>query len=623
MTLNYSTPVVNPRLGASFAIFASSYLCLVLMLVILEQLGLARATIGQLIVVTPALFYIAIGFMTRTISLDDFFLSGQRVPALYNGMALTAMVFGGSMLLGSIGAIFVVGFDAIALPLGCLAGLAVMAVLFSPFLRKAGAYTIPGFLWLRFGRSAVRPLASLLMIVPCAMIFAAEITLGSKIGATFLPPPSVIGIEIAPDIFFPVLSFATIFLIVFFGGMRSLTWTQCAQFIVVLGILVPLIVISLMRTNLPLPQLTYGGQLEVLKVEEAAKGFTAVQPQTLSRSLPGIATLPLSRPSEHAFAAFTPMQFLLLVLCIAAGVAAHPAFLARLSTTPTIAAVRKSFRWTMLLAALVVITIPAYAVFAKVLVVEDLFGITASQMPGWARSLQQLGFMAISNNPFDPLSGAARLGFQRDDIAFVLPVAAQLPHVLLGLTAASAIAAIAASAGAQLLAIGNTVSDDLYHGRLHQSASPSRRLMISRFTMLAAGVLTVLFLTGAVVDPLRMVLWALSISGGTFFAVLVLSIWWSRLSATGAAAGLLAGFAVTAGYIMNAGNTPLLFGVDSLTASAIGIPISFAAAIVVSIMVPNRDGLPLERVEDLRVPAGETLLVRALRVGARGKAAAR
>src|SRR5271157_1369510 len=100
MTLNYSTPIVNPRLGSSFAIFASAYTCLVLMLVIFEQLGLAPLIIDQLMAVTPCLLYIVIGFMTRTISLEDYFIAGQRVPPFYNALALSSMVFGGSILLG-------------------------------------------------------------------------------------------------------------------------------------------------------------------------------------------------------------------------------------------------------------------------------------------------------------------------------------------------------------------------------------------------------------------------------------------------------------------------------------------------------------------------------------------
>ena len=149
MTLNYATPVVNPRLGSGFAIFASTYTCLVFLLVVLEQLGLSAPAIDQLIVTVPVLFYIAIGFMTRTIGTSDFLLAGQRVPPFYNAMALCGTVFGGAILLGSIGSFFFAGIDAIAILLGCFAGLILTGVLFVPHLRKAGANTLPGFFYLR------------------------------------------------------------------------------------------------------------------------------------------------------------------------------------------------------------------------------------------------------------------------------------------------------------------------------------------------------------------------------------------------------------------------------------------------------------------------------------------
>jgi cation/acetate symporter len=149
--------------------------------------------------------------------------------------------------------------------------------------------------------------------------------------------------------------------------------------------------------------------------------------------------------------------------------------------------------------------------------------------------------------------------------------------------------------------------------------------MTARLTLIATGLLVIGSLTGsAAIDPLRLILWAFSISGATFFAVLVLSIWWHRLSKAGAAAGMIAGFFVSAGYIAASGEGgPPLPGVDSLTASAVGIPASFAAAVLVSILLPSRDPVSLERLEELRIPAGETLHVRAQRVGLRGKATAR
>jgi cation/acetate symporter len=616
MTLNYSTPAVNPRLGSSFAIFASTYICLVLMLVILEQLGLSALTIDQVIVVTPACFYIAIGFMTRTINLEDFFVSGQRVPAFYNALSLCGMVFGGSILIGSIGSFFFIGIDALAIPIGCFAGIILTAALFVPFLRKAAAHTLPGFLYLRFGRSKVRVAASVLMLLPCMLVLAAEIGLGAKIAGYFLPPPQVLGVTLPSTSYFALLVFGSIFLTVVLGGMRSSTWAQCAQFIVFLGILAPLTVASVMRTNLPIPQATYGSQLEIIKSQEVAKGVvTVTRAEPLSLSLPKPAAQPVTRPAERAFSALRPIDFVLLVFCLATGIAVHPAFLPRLSTVPTILASRRSFGWAAVVGIFAVVTIPAYAFFTKAMAMEGLIGVPASDLPAWGKTLQQLGLVFLRQDSFSSL-GAAPVTFQRDTVALLLPVAGGLPRVFLGLAAASAIAALSACAAGHLVALANTVSDDLYHGALNKSASPSRRLLIARLTMLLCGVLVFIITGSKSIDPLRWVIAAFSLSSGTFFAVLVLSVWWRKLSANGALAGMAAGFAVTALYL-DTGGTPL-FGVDPLTAAAIGVPLSFAVAIVVSLAgAPSEHAL--EAADELRVPAGETLHSRMQRMAARGK----
>ena len=387
MTLNYSTPVINPRLGSSFAIFASAYACLVVMLVVLEQLGLSAPTIDELIIVAPALFYIAIGFMTRTVNADDFLLAGQRVPPFYNALAFTSMVFGGSILLGSIGSLFFLGIDAIAIPVGCFAGLVLTGVLFVPYLRKAGANTLPGFLHLRFGHRGLRLTAAILMLAPCLIILVAEATLGGKLLGYFLPLPQALGINLSPSAFFLILVLASIFLTVVLGGMRSATWTQCVQFVVLLGILAPLVAVSVIRTKLPLPQLTYGSQLEDIKARELAKGFvTVTQPQPLSEVLPKSGAQPVVRPVERAFSAFRPMDYLLLVFCLATGVAAHPAFLPRLSMTPTILASRRSMGWVTVVAGFVVLTIPAYAFFTKAMAVDALIGYASFRFAGMGES---------------------------------------------------------------------------------------------------------------------------------------------------------------------------------------------------------------------------------------------
>ena len=619
MTLNYSTPVVNPRLGSGFAIFASTYTCLVLLLIVLEQLGLPVQTIVQLFVSLPALFYIAIGFMTRTTSAEDFFLAGQRVPPFYNALAFCGTVFGGSILLGSIGAFFFVGIDALAIVLGCFAGLILTGVLFVPHLRKAGANTLPGFLHLRFGRNRVRLVAALLMIAPAVIVLVAEVALGGKILGYLLPLPQIPVIGLAPASFYVAMVCACLFLTVALGGMRSATWTQGAQFIVVLSILAPLISVSVMRTNFPLPQLTYGAELEELNKLEAMRGLVTIsQPEALSESLPRPAPAASLRPSERAFSAFSAKDFLLLVICLAVGVAANPAFIPRLSTTPTILSTRRSFGWVAVIGALVVLTIPAYAFFTKAMAVEALAGVPMPSLPAWSRILQHLGLVTLPGNQFDPMNAAHAVTFQRDSLALILPIAGGLPRVFFGLAAASALAAIAASASAQLVALANSVSDDLYAGFLNKAATPGRRLVIARFMMLVvcAGVFVVS--QSRSVDSLRWVIEAFSLSGGTFFAVLVLSVWWRRFTGAGAIAGMVTGFAVTA-FSLNATGAPIM-GIDPLTAAAAGVPVSFGAAILASLLLGRPSEQALEAADEIRIPAGETLQSRMLRLATRAKA---
>lgn len=619
MTLNFSTPIVNPRLGSSFAIFASAYVCLVLMLVVLEQLGLSTLTIDQLIVTMPAFFYVVIGFMTRTINIDDYFLAGQRVPPFYNALALCGTVFGGSIILGSIGSIFFDGIDAIAIPIGCFAGIVLMGVLFVPHLRKAGAATLPGFLHLRFGRTRLRAFASLLAIAPLCMILIAEVVLGGKIVGLFLPLPQTLGIALAPSSFFILLVVATIFLTVVLGGMRSATWTQCAQFIVFLGILAPLVSVSLMRTNLPLPQLTYGSQLEELKSLESARGIvTNSRPQPLSAALPKPGPQPASRPSEKAFSALSPFDFVLLIFCLATGVAAHPALLPRVSMTPTILSSRRFFGWSAVIAVFVVLTVPAYAFFTKAMAIEGLAGIPVSNLPSWSRILQQLGLVSLPGSQFGSLGPAQQVTFQRDSLALILPIAGGLPRVFFGLAGASALAAISACAAGQLVAIGNTLSDDLYHGFLNKNASPGRRLLFARLSMLLFCFIAFVIAQSPSVDPLRWAIEAFSLSSGTFFAVLVLGVWWRGLSAAGAFAGMLSGFVIAAA--MSNGSFSI-FNIDPLTSAAIAVPASFAAAIAVSSILRVPDEYALEAVDELRIPAGETLQSRLLRLALRAKPA--
>lgn len=614
MSLNTSYPTVNPRLGTSFGIFTSAFASLVLMLIISEQLGLDRTWISQLIITLPVLFYAGIGVMARTASIEDFFISGQRVPPLYNGFALSANLVSGAGLMGLIGSFFFVGYDALPIGLGWCTGLGLMAVLFAPYLRKIGAYTLPGYFAIRFSSRIVRLVAAFILFPPVIMLLAAEFHVGQLVASVFL--------DADPQLLLQAVA-VLVTITVLFGGMRSLTWTQCAQFIVVmLGIAVPLIAISVLLTNLPVPQLAYGGILDDMTQLELARGLTERTARDLGGALPGASPKALTRPFVALFEAMSSGDFLALTICIMLGTAVLPAQIARLATPPTVSAVRKSFGWAALLVGFMVLTIPAYAAFAKYQVVKQLLGVPLSQIPSWGTLLSQLGLVTMAADQLDPALGSAKVLFNRDSVALVLPVINQFPFVLVGLVGAAALAAVLAAAGGQLVALANVLSNDVYYTLFNRGASPARRLLVARAAMIGFAVAAFSIATRPGIDPLRMTIWAASLCAGSFFAPLAMSIWWRGLTSFGALCGLLAGFAATAAYIMmTAGGGYPWFGVSGLTAGLLGAPVAALAAFTGSLLSPTPDKTTLDIVDEMRIPSGETVHARIARLAARGKAA--
>jgi cation/acetate symporter len=612
MSLNTSYPINNTRIGTSFGIFTSAFASLVLMLIILEQLGLERSWISQLIITVPLLFYAVIGILVRTAYVEDFFLAGQRVPPLYAGFALSANLVGGAGLLGLIGCFFFIGFDALPIGLGWCAGLGVMSVLFAPYLRKAGAYTLPGFFGIRFASPVLRVAAALMLFPPLIALLAAELRVGQFVAGVFLPQDQSLLLQVGMVLL--VLS-------VIFGGMRSLTWTQCAQFIVaLLGVVVPLMVISLLVTNLPLPQLSFGGVLREIGELEAARGLledAAVQP--LYTALPRAAPVSLTQPFAELFQSISPGGFLALTLCIVLGTAVLPAQIARTGTPPSVSGVRKSFGWAALLVGFIVLTVPAYAAFAKYQAARQLLGVPESQIPEWGNILSQLGLISLSANPLDPALGSAKVAFGRDAVVLMLPIMNEFPFVMVGLVGAAALAAVLAAAGGQLVSLGAAFSNDLFYV-VNRSATPARRLLVARVAMVLFAIAGYVLATRWNLDPLRMVLWSVSLCAGTFFAPLAFAIWWRGTSSLGALAGMTAGFAVTTSAILLTvrGGTAWL-GVDGLTAGLLGVPVSALATWALSMITPKPDTATLAIIDEMRVPSGETVHARLTRLAVRGK----
>src|SRR6478672_6944978 len=305
----------NPNLGAYYGIFTSAFVCLVISLAMFEQLGWKETWLARTMMLTPLLLYLAIALCTRTVDVEEFFASGRRVPPVYNGAVLAAVLVGGTGFFAYTGTLFFLGFDGLAIGLAWTTGLLVSGLLFVPYLRKAGAYTLPAFLGHRFRSRSLRAMASLLQLPPAAFLLAAEIKIAALISVMFLPVSYQLAVAA-----------------------------------------VPVIIVTVLFTNVPAPQLTYGEMFEPLKRSESIVGISPTAPGELATALPAAQPKPRIKPFLQAFGAVSQTDFLTLFLCLTLGTAALPSLLARSGVTSSVADQRRSVAWAAFFVALFAIS---------------------------------------------------------------------------------------------------------------------------------------------------------------------------------------------------------------------------------------------------------------------------
>lgn len=593
------TRTANPRLNLYYGIFASAFASLVLLLALFEQLQLRQLWLSHILIIGSLVFYLYIALSARTLHLDDFFVAGRRVPSVFGGLALAATVIGGVGFFAVTGAVFFLGFDALVIGLGWVLGLLVALVLFVPYIRKSGAYTTPGFLGIRFASPTLRMAAALCLLPPVALLLTAEVKAAAFIMSLFVS----VSYENAL-----LISAGFVAIVVVLGGMRSVAWTQSVQiFVALAGFLVPAIIVSLMVTNLPLPQLTYGELFQRLATFEVLGGIVPGVPAAVSAALPGDVPMALTKPFLQPFGAFAWPDFIALLVCFALGTAAFPTILQRACLAQTAFKQRRAFAWATLLVALFVVTVPAYVAFVKYQVLQDLSTATADQMPQWFKGLEDAELAELADGATGAITAKSLL-LAREGIALALPLTAGLPFVIAALVAAAGLAAALAAAAAQLFSLSASLSDDLY-AVADRRASPNLRLLVARIAALLAAAGAAAAMTWSDLDLLQALFLAMSLASGTFFAPLLLAVWWRRTTPLGALAALLTGFALTAApaALYLTGGTPFL-GFDAMTAGALAAAAGLIVGIAVSLVAPRADASLDTFADDLRRVGGETLL---------------
>lgn len=593
----------NPHLSAYYGIITSAFVSLVIALALFEQLGWQAEWLATGMIVLPLAVYVAIAAATRTADLDDFFASGRRVPPVFNGFVLAATAIGGTGFFAYTGAVYFLGFDALAIGLGWTMGLVVAAVLFAPYLRKAGAFTLPGLLGQRFGSRMLRIAASALQLPPVALLLAAELKIAAVVAALFLPLSSHLVV---------MLLAAVIAFIGMIGGMRSLTWSGSAEFLVgAIGFSVPLVIVAVLLTSLPAPQLTYGETFSSLEKAEIAAGISPVRGTGSETTLPGAAPQAPGKPFLNAFSAISQSDFLMLFLSVALGTAAMPSLLVRSGVTSSAAAQRYSSAWAALFVAGFVVSAPALAAFARLLMLQDVAQLHVNALPPWLLQLSanQLAFARDANG--DGALHATEVFIARDAIPLVLPLAAKLPFVCTVLTATAGIGIALAAACSHLFTLGASLAEDIA-GALNQNRAAIPRLLLAQFAVVTTAVATAVFVMIADFDILRAALTALAFAGATFFPVLVLALWWRRCSALGAALALCTGFVAMLVQTLLGG---VIGGAQpSLTAplaSVIGAVLALIAGVAGSLLGPAPSAAEETYFDELRDPSGEAIYDRA------------
>jgi cation/acetate symporter len=602
MTTTSHRRLVNPRLGTYFGIFASTFTSLVLLLLIFEQLGASGPVLRWLMLLGPIALFVAIGAAARTGEPMEFFAAGRRVPAAYTGLVIACSALGATGMVAFTGLFFINGFDAWCLVNGFLAGFVVMALTLAPYLRKFGAYTVPSYLGRRFENRPIRVVSAAILAVPMILVITAELRIGAFAAAWLSGQPEALMI---------VLLVSAAMAAVLLGGMRSLTWSNTAEAIAaLLALIVPVAIVAALVTNLPLPQLSHGPVLRAIGRLEFAQGVPIAIAPALAFDLAGQDLEPLANRIAAPYGSVGPLSFILTGLTLMAGVASAPWLLPRCGGAPGVYEARKGVGWAIVFCGLATVTAASVAVFMRGAVMDELVGRSVSQLPAWFVDLQQMGMASVDGNTRQlPLTS---FSFKRDAVLFALPQAAGFSPVLLYLALAGAVAAALAGASACMVALGNMLAEDVVNGLKREPAPQQPRLAVARgmiAAVAAAGGAIALLIPA---DPLELLLWALALSGSAAFPVLVLSVWWKRVNAFGSLVGMIAGFAVAVLAIL-AGEAAWL-GVPGALAAVFGVPAGLVTAIAASRVTKVPERQVLERVRDMRLPGGETIHDREIRL---------
>jgi cation/acetate symporter len=603
MALQFEGKSFIQSLPRIYGIYTGGFLLFFLAMALLEKFGLSARAIGLCFVGFTIFIYAFIGILSRTAAAEAYYLAGRSVPPVFNGMATAADWMSGASFVAMAGGIFMSGYPYLAFVVGWTGGYILVATLMAPYLRKFGCYTVPDFIGTRYGGKLSRFCAVVVLIVASFTYVTAQITATGTIAARAFLIPFEVGCW---------LGLVGILVCSMLGGMRAVTWTQVAQYIVlIVAYILPIVWMSGAQGFGWFPQFQYGPAVAHIQELEPVLGVGTPPTESVA-GLSALTTLHAA-PKEGAMAAW---QFVTLAFCLMLGTASLPHILMRYFTTPSVKAARSSVAWSLFFIFLLYFSAPALATLSKLSLFDpqlasSIFGKAVAEVEAlsWVKNWGEIGLVAIRDSNGDGILQVNEFFLNPDIIVLATPEFAGLPYVISGLVAAGGLAAALSTADGLLLAMANTLSHDLYYKIIDPKAETKKRIMTARVLLLVIGA------AGAAVAAMRLegilgaVAWAFSFAMSGLFAPLVLGVWWKRANRAGAIAGMVVGLVAGWGYLLAVRNgmEPWL-GLDHLRFGLVGVVASFAAMIIVTLLTPAPDPEIQRMVDEVRVPRGESLV---------------
>jgi cation/acetate symporter len=419
--------------------------------------------------------YIAVALVSRAKSTGEFYVAGARVPAVVNGMATAADWMSAASFLSMAGQIAFQGYDGSVYLMGWTGGYVLLALLLAPYLRKYGKFTVPEFVGDRYYSHTARVVA-----VVCALFVSFTYVAGQMrgVGIVF---SRFLGIGIDQGV---MVGMGIVLFYAVLGGMKGITYTQVAQYcVLIVAYLTPAVFISMLMTGLPIPQLGFGA--------EVADGSG----QYLLDRLDGLTT-------ELGFHAYTDgtkgtLDVLLITGALMVGTAGLPHVIVRFYTVPLVRQARTSAGWALLFIAMLYTTAPAVAAFARTNLLDTVSNRPAAEAPAWFRNWEATGLIRFEDHNGDgviqhtgPASATPNeLTIDNDIMVLANPEIARLPAWVVGLVAAGALAAALSTAAGLLLVISTAVSHDLLKLTFLPRITERQELIAARISAAVAVVL--------------------------------------------------------------------------------------------------------------------------------------